>query len=41
LPPLNEESGSYLNISILNKENLVEIDGDKYFKVPKGRHNDK
>lgn len=41
LPPLNEEFGSHSNISILNKENLVEIDGDKYFKVPKGRHNDK
>lgn len=41
LPPINEESGSYSDISILNKQNLVEIDGDRYFKIPKGRHNDK
>jgi hypothetical protein len=41
LNPIHDEFKSYSDISILNKENLVEIDGDKYFKIPKRRHNGK
>jgi len=41
LDPIDDELNSYPNVSILNKKNLVEIDGDRYFKVPKGKHNDK
>lgn len=38
---LDDESGSYSDISILNKRNLVKIDEDEYFKVPRRRQNDK
>lgn len=36
LLPMNDRGNSFKNISILNKDNLIEIDGQKYFKVPKG-----
>lgn len=38
LLPMNEKGLGFKNISILNKENLVEIDGQKYFKFPVGGH---